>query len=508
MKTTKFATAQKGHAKLLVTHRQCKAFNASPSPFVPSPLMVPFNINLHLAGALAAAASALAGFNPESGQNVAIYWGQNAAANSPESHNSHQERLAYYCDERSIDVINIAFITGITPVTVDLADADRSKIEEDIKICQKKGKTILISMGGGLPASTNWNSTFGAEKSAQRIWDMFGPVPLDNIDRPFGSAVVDGFDFDFESPINNLPAFARKLRHLMDTVTDRKFLLSAAPQCVNPDVNLATTLDAIPFDMVQIQFYNNPCGIDKAQEGAPSQPHFNFAVWDKWAQKSRNPKVKVLMGIPASNAAGRGYTEGSKLKAAIDWAKKYPSFGGVMMWDMAQLYTNKKLLQEVVENLSGGKQSPMYQVTSSVSIDSAKALSSSYPLYVGRWQPLRGQMVMDLAVVYGKEVTNLFNSQMWNPEVRDVDVIWPKSTYTVPYLTPLPTAALSASISWSSTSTDSLTTTMFLKFPASFDVKSRVKSSAEFSVDFTIKFTIKFGLEFHIYFGLQFNLYV
>ncbi|TQV90298.1 class III chitinase [Cordyceps javanica] len=345
--TTKFATAQKGYAKLLVTRRQCKAFNASPSPFVPSPLMVSFNINLHLAGALAAAASALAGFNPESGQIVAIYWGQNAAANSPEN------------------VINIAFITGITPVTVDLANAGRSKIDEDIKICQKKGKTILISMGGGLPTSTNWNSTFGAEKFAQCIWDMFGPVPLDNIYRPFGSAVVDGFDFDFESPINDLPAFAGKLRHLMDIVTDRKFLLSVAPQ----------------FSSI----IHNPCGIDKAQEGAPSQPHFNFAVWDKWAQKSKNPKVKVLIGIPASNAASRGYTEGTKLKAAIDWAKKYPSFGGVMMWDMAQLYINKIVLQEVVEGLGGGKQPPIYQVTSSVSIDSAKALSSSSPLYVGRW---------------------------------------------------------------------------------------------------------------------------
>ncbi|TQV90299.1 hypothetical protein IF1G_11058 [Cordyceps javanica] len=69
---------------------------------------------------------------------------------------------------------------------------------------------------------------------------------------------------------------------------------------------------------------------------------------------------------------------------------------------------------------------------------------------------------------------------MWNPEVRDVDVIWPKSTYTVPYLTPLPTAALSASISWLSTSTGSLTTTMFLKFPASasqYETSSRADPS-------------------------------
>nr|QDJ94332.1 chitinase chiB7 [Cordyceps cicadae] len=328
-------------------------------------------------------------------QNVAVYWGQNAAANSPESHDSHQERLAFYCNEASIDVINIAFITGITPVTVNFANADRSKIEKDIKSCQEKGKTILISMGGGLPASTNWNSTSGAEKSAQLIWDMFGPMPSNKIERPFGSAVIDGFDFDFESTIKYLPAFAGKLRHLMDAATEKKFLLSATPQCVNPDVNLGPTLDAVPFDMVQIQFYNNPCGVDKFQQSVLSQPDFNFAIWDEWAQKSKNPKVKVLMGIPASMAAGVGYTRGPKLKAAIDWTKIYHSFGGVMMWDMAQLYANKNFLQEVVNDLDGDS-----------------------------------QRVLDLAVVYGREVVKLFNSPPWNPDVRDVDMIWPESTYT------------------------------------------------------------------------------
>nr|QDJ94331.1 chitinase chiB6 [Cordyceps cicadae] len=438
--------------------------------------MVPSNVNLHLAG------------------NVAVYWGQNAAANSPESHDSHQERLAFYCDEATIDVIDIAFITGITPVTVNFANADRSKIEEDIKSCQEKGKTILISMGGGSPALTNWNSISGAEKSAQLIWDMFGPMPSEKIERPFGSAVVDGFDFDFESAINYLPAFAGKLRHLMDAATEKKFLLSATPQCVNPDVNLGPTLDAVPFDMVQIQFYNNPCGVDKFQQSVLSQPDFNFAVWDEWAQKSKNPKVKVLMGIPASMAAGVGYTGGPTLKAALDWTKMYRSFGGVMMWDMAQLYANKNFLQEVVNDLDSDSQPPPSQSPSSTSTGTATALSS--PLNVGRWQPLRGQRVMDLAVVYGNEVAKLFNSPPWNPDVRDVDVIWPESRYTVQY-TPLPTAALSALISWSSTSTGSLTTTMFLKFPTShgqgndrnqvhISTRIRFNFNAEFSVEVTI----------------------
>lgn len=233
-----------------------------------------------------------------------------------------------------------------------------NEIEEDIKNCQAKGKTILLSMGGASPTASDWNGAADAEKSAQLVWDMFGPVPSGKMDRPFGTAVVDGFDFDFESPVKNLPAFGAKLRLLMDSATDKKFFLSAAPQCVTPDANVGTTLDAVPIDIVQVQFFNNPCGVNWFQEGISEQADFNFQVWDGWAQKSKNPDAKILMGIPASPAsAGQGsYTDGSKLKAALHWAKKYRSFGGVMMWDMAQLYAHPDFLPEVVNNLVDGSQ--------------------------------------------------------------------------------------------------------------------------------------------------------
>lgn len=186
------------------------------------------------------------------------------------------------------------------------------------------------------------------------VWDMFGPVSGSQANRPFGDAVVDGFDLDFESTANNLPAFAGKLRSLMDGAGGKKFYLTAAPQCVFPDAAVGAALDAVAFDFIMVQFYNNWCGVSNFKEGSNDQNAFNFDVWDKWAKGSKNPNVKVLLGIPAAQGAGGGYTEGPKLKAAIDWSKRYSSFGGVMMWDMSQLYSNEGFLNEVIGDLASG----------------------------------------------------------------------------------------------------------------------------------------------------------
>lgn len=225
---------------------------------------------------------------------------------------------------------------------------------KDIKTCQTKfKKTIVLSLGGATYSQGGWSSTQDAEKAAQSVWDMFGPVPSGSkVDRPFGSAVVDGFDFDFESTTNNLPAFGAKLRSLMDGAGGKKFYLTAAPQCVFPDAAVGSALKAVAFDFVMIQFYNNWCGVSNFKPGSDTQDAFNFDVWDKWTKGSKNPNVKLLLGIPANKGAGGGYTNGEKLKAVIAYSKKFTSFGGVMMWDMSQLYANEGFLGEVVSDLA------------------------------------------------------------------------------------------------------------------------------------------------------------
>jgi chitinase len=255
-------------------------------------------------------------------------------------------------------------------------------VRNDITTCQKSyGKTILLSLGGATYTQGGWSSTTDAQIAAQTVWNMFGPMTGVDVDRPFGDAVVDGFDFDFESTVSNLEAFGAKLRSLMDAAVDKKYYLSAAPQCVFPDAADGTTLDAVAFDLILVQFYNNWCETSNFQVGSSTQSAFNFGVWDNWAKNSPNPQVKVLLGIPANTgAAGAGYTSGSQLQAAISYSKQYSSFGGVMMWDMSQLYANTGFLGQVVSDLSFSSSPTATPTTNTATTTTA---SSSSPISSG-----------------------------------------------------------------------------------------------------------------------------
>ncbi|KOS22932.1 Chitinase 3 [Escovopsis weberi] len=319
-----------------------------------------------LAGFIAALPSVSAGFDAGSTKNVAVYWGQNSA-NSATS----QQRLSYYCNSTAINIIPLSFMDGITPPVINFASATDHctpingtglytcpQIEADIQTCQKQGKTILLSVGGATYNQGGWGSAQAAQAAAQSVWKMFGPLNDTTVPRPFGKAVIDGFDFDFEAPTSNLPAFGAELRRLMDAAGGKKYYLSAAPQCVYPDAADGATLDAVPFDFVNIQFYNNWCGVNsfKAAGSAgadttSAQNAFNFETWDKWAAGSKNPNVKLLLGIPAAAGAGGGYVRGAQLDDAIKYSKNFTHFGGVMLWDMSQLFENTGFLEEVAASL-------------------------------------------------------------------------------------------------------------------------------------------------------------
>lgn len=237
---------------------------------------------------------------------------------------------------------------------------------EDIELCQNTyGKTVMLSIGGATYTEGGFSSASAAVTAAQNIWAMFGPEQTGStVNRPFGTAVVDGFDFDFESTTSNTAPFAQELRTLMDAATkagDKSYYLSAAPQCPYPDAADNDMLDgAVFFDWIQVQFYNNYCGVNSFVPGATTQNNYNFDTWDTWAKTvSLNPNVKVLMGIPANTgAAGSGYTTGATLLAAIQYSASFSSFGGVMMWDMSQLYENVGYLAEVVADLDSDSTSP------------------------------------------------------------------------------------------------------------------------------------------------------
>lgn len=65
----------------------------------------------------------------------------------------------------------------------------------DIKSCQNKGKIVLLSLGGAAGVY-GFSNDQNAHDFADTLWNTFGGGKSKT--RPFGDAVVDGFDLDIE----------------------------------------------------------------------------------------------------------------------------------------------------------------------------------------------------------------------------------------------------------------------------------------------------------------------
>ena len=151
--------------------------------------------------------------------------------------------------------------------------------------------------------------------------------------------------------------FANQLRSLMDAATassGKIYLLTVAPQCPYPDYADNDMLNgAVSFDAIFVQFYNNYCGVSSYVTGSSTQNNFNFDTWDNWAKTvSKNPNVKVLLGVPANTGAGAGYVSASTLSSVISYCTQFSSFGGVMMWDASQAWANSGFVGDVSGDLS------------------------------------------------------------------------------------------------------------------------------------------------------------
>lgn len=254
------------------------------------------------------------------------------------------------------------------------APAKLTMSSQDIQACQDAGKTILLSIGGATYSEGGFKSEDDAKDGAKLIWETFGPQqPGSKALRPFGNVSLDGFDFDFEANVENMAPFANELRSLMDQDDSRQRFLTAAPQCPYPDAADKDILNGpVPIDAVWVQFYNNFCGVNAFDKDS-KKSKYNFEEWDNWAKTvSKNPDVKVILGVPAdTTAASTGYIDADKLADVIEYSKKFESFGGVMMWDMTQAYANNGFISSVRKALGGPNSG------SSSSSNSASATASA-----------------------------------------------------------------------------------------------------------------------------------
>lgn len=142
---------------------------------------------------LLSATTALAATN-----DIALYWGQNVAGG--------QGRLRDYCQSSDAQIVIVSSITDFKTgfgefdyncyknKTTDIMTCP--DFADDIKECQNKGKKVLLSIGA--PGSNSeFANTQEAEALADTLWNKFGTGQSD--EKPFGDAVVDGFDFHVAS---------------------------------------------------------------------------------------------------------------------------------------------------------------------------------------------------------------------------------------------------------------------------------------------------------------------
>ena len=90
----------------------------------------------------------------------------------------------------------------------------------------------MLSLGGDAYNEGGFTTADLATAGADKVWATFGPVQnASTAVRPFGTAVLDGFDFDFEANVSNMAVFGNRLRTLFAAAGGKKYFLSAAPQC-------------------------------------------------------------------------------------------------------------------------------------------------------------------------------------------------------------------------------------------------------------------------------------
>ncbi|XP_042415154.1 acidic endochitinase-like [Zingiber officinale] len=257
--------------------------------------------------------------------NIAVYWGQNGNEGS----------LADTCNTGLYSYVMISFLTTFgndqTPVLnlaghCDPPSGTCTDLTAHIRQCQSQGIKVLLSLGGDI-GNYSLSSNDDATSVARYLWDNY--LGGSSSSRPLGDAALDGIDFDIEhgSP-DHYGELAQSLVDLGNQA-GTKVYLSAAPQCPFLDQHLGPALQAVTFDYVWVQFYNNrDCDYSSMVSGVAG-------AWKMWTSSLQSSEV--FLGVPASAAkddAGSGYIPPDDLTSQVLPAIKQASnYGGIMLWN-------------------------------------------------------------------------------------------------------------------------------------------------------------------------------
>ena len=326
------------------------------------------------AAAVAAFSGLASALTASAKNNVVTYWGQGP----------NQGSLQDVCKNPNVDIVNIGFInvfpdqgaggwpgsnfgnacgseTYTYKGTKTQLYSNCPDIGTDIAICQKVyGKKVLLSIGGGYPTNYFIKNDTSAVNFANFLWGAFGPVKDEWTStggpRPFGDAVVDGFDFDIESELSTAPTvngkaltnyktngYVKMITTFKNTLypqdSMKPYYISGAPQCVVPDQHFSGVVENAWFDFLFIQYYNTAaCSARQAITSG------TFKGYNDWTSvKSKNNDIKLFVGLPGSTAASSNasyYLQPSEVKTLISKVYSNTRFGGIMVWEATYAANN------------------------------------------------------------------------------------------------------------------------------------------------------------------------
>jgi chitinase len=325
-----------------------------------------------------------------------------------------------------------------------------SQIEEDIAICQKLGRKVLLSLGGEKPKTQKISDRRSAEAFAEFIWAAFGPKSASySGPRPFGNAVVDGFDFDIEhNGSNGYAEMANRLRELYKTDPSRTYYTSAAPQCVVPDAQLGDAIQRSFFDFIWVQFYNTKgCS---ARDFISRTGHFTFDDFVKVVQSSPNPKAKIFIGLPADEKSANPsfYLNLEEVRhVASHFQRKHPqNFGGLMFWEASASLANNvdgKSFADACKNVLFGGRGAHSSASGTVNATpvpdptgTGKPTDTHVPTYMPTGVPTTPTSVLtgastdistDATTGVAYPTTSIYHSSSWGSPATDV---WSPSGFT------------------------------------------------------------------------------
>ncbi|KAJ3569310.1 hypothetical protein NPX13_g6128 [Xylaria arbuscula] len=282
------------------------------------------------------------------GLNV-VYWGQNGGGTI-----ENNDLSAYCTEDAGIDIIVLSFLYqwgngntipgGTVGQSCFISTSGEGQNCDDlssaITTCQGNGVQIILSLGGA-SGSYSLSSSDEAKTIGEYLWNAYGKSGNTDVQRPFGDAFVNGFDFDLESNNGNeyYPDMISTLREKFAEDSDNTYYITGAPQCPIPEPNMGVIIDSAQFDYIWPQFYNNnnytyPCALP-----INGNADFNYDGWLEYTAGTPSKDAKIFVGVPAAPLGANGsptgetyYATPDQLAEIIEGVKDESRFGGIMMW--------------------------------------------------------------------------------------------------------------------------------------------------------------------------------